>query len=115
MALRERLIAEREDAVHRLSVGARAAADELYAMVLRGLPARGYEIGPRGMIRRPDGVEVRADPAQPLLTLGRLVAEDLCLMQEVPEGSEGRASIFWVGRSCAFRRAGRWRRNSGGR
>lgn len=102
MALRERLIAEREDAVHRLSVGARAAADELYVMVLRGLPARGYEIGSGGLIRRPDGVQIRADPAQPLLTLGRLVAEDLCLMQEVPEGSDGAGEHLLGGAILCF-------------
>ena len=33
------------------------------------------------MLTRPDGTTVPLDPAQPLLTLGRLVQEDLCLME----------------------------------
>lgn len=102
MALRERLIGECEEAVHRLSEDARAAASELYAMVLRGLPARGYDIGPDGLIRRPDGVAVKADPAQPLLTLGRLVAEDLCLMLEAPAGSEGAGEHLLGGAILCF-------------
>ncbi|MTH77315.1 heme-dependent oxidative N-demethylase family protein [Paracoccus aestuariivivens] len=85
MELREKLITERTQAVHRLYTGCRPAADELYRWIMRLLPAHGYEMGE--MIRRPDGGTVRADPEQPLLTLGRLVAEDLCLM--VPgEGDE---------------------------
>lgn len=80
MALRDRLIAETPARVHRLAPGCVAAADELYAWIMRLLPGRGYEFGADGTIRRPDGVRVRPDPSQPLLTLGRLVAEDLCLM-----------------------------------
>lgn len=79
MGLRDWLIAERPDAVHRLDPGCRAAADELYVRIMALLPGRGYGMG--ALIRRPDGVEITPDPAQPLLTLGRLVAEDLCLMQ----------------------------------
>lgn len=85
MALRDRLIAEREAEVHGLLPMARAAADELYAMVLPLLPALGVEIGD-GSARRPDGVTVPLDPARPLLTLGRLVQEDFCLMQEDGQG-----------------------------
>ena len=33
-------------------------------------------------LTRPDGVTVPLDPGQPLLTLGRLVQQDLCLMEE---------------------------------
>lgn len=78
MALREALIAGRAQDVHRLHAGCIPAANELYAWIMRILPARGYDIG--ALIRRPDGGLVRPDPEQPLLTLGRLVAEDLCLM-----------------------------------
>jgi hypothetical protein len=38
-------------------------------------------------VRRPDGVEVRLDPRFPLVTLGRLVQEDLCLMEKQGEES----------------------------
>lgn len=80
MALRDRLIAQTPARVHRLAPESVAAADELYAWIMRLLPGRGYEFGADGTIRRPDGVAIRPDPSQPLLTLGRLVAEDLCLM-----------------------------------
>lgn len=84
MALRDGLVAGRPDAVHRLDEAARPAADELYDRILRLLPGRGYDMGTA--IGRPDGVQVRPDPAAPLLTLGRLVAEDLCLMIPGPAG-----------------------------
>ena len=81
MALRDRLIAERQAAVHALLPGAAAAAAEVYDLVLArlaGVP--GYRVGPVSVVR-PDGVEVALDAGAPLVTLGRLVQEDLCLMQ----------------------------------
>ncbi len=85
MALRDQLIAERPDAVHALAPEARPAADELYALILDWLrAAAGFAVG-RDTIRRPDGVTVPLDPDQPLLTLGRLVQEDLCLMESAGE------------------------------
>lgn len=78
MALREKLLTERGEDVHRMADAAADAARELYDKILNLLPAHGYEIGP--VIRRPDGGKVEADHDQPLMTLGRLVAEDLCLM-----------------------------------
>lgn len=88
MAARDRLIAERADKVHGLLPEGRAAAAELYDRVL-GVLARtaGYRIG-AGSALRPDGVEVALDRDAPLLTLGRLVQEDLCLMEA--EGDEHR-------------------------
>lgn len=82
LELREKLITERPRAVHRLYTGCTPAAHELYDRIMRLLPAHGYEMGE--VIRRPDGGLVRPDRDQPLLTLGRLVAEDLCLM--IPGG-----------------------------
>lgn len=81
MALRDRLIAERPEAVHALLPMAQAAADELYALVLPLLPGLGFAAVAGGM-RRPDGVVVPLDPARPLITLGRLCQEDFCLLQE---------------------------------
>ncbi len=43
-------------------------------------------VGP-DRVRRPDGVEVRLDSRFPLVTLGRLVQEDLCLMEKQGEES----------------------------
>ncbi len=82
MAERDRLIAGAPGAVHALLPGARPAAEELYATVLQRLGhVPGYAVAP-GAVTRPDGVTVPLDPGAPLLTLGRLVQEDLCLMEQ---------------------------------
>jgi dimethylamine monooxygenase subunit A len=89
MGLRDRLVATREAEVHALLPAAFDAASELYSMILKLLPKRGHRLG-RDEVLRPDGVVVPLDPGRPLLTLGRLVQEDLCLMQEgTPLGFPG--------------------------
>jgi hypothetical protein len=81
MALRDRLIAGQPGAVHALLPAARPAADELYGVVLDWLRQEsGFVVGP-DRVSRPDGVSVPLDPGAPLLTLGRLVQQDLCLME----------------------------------
>ena len=85
MALRERLIADRPDDVHRLDEAAYPAARELYDLVLAELPPLGFSRDAAEMAR-PDGKRVPLDRDAPLLTLGRLVQEDFCLMQ--PDGPE---------------------------
>lgn len=86
MRERDRLIAGHEAAVHRLTAAAGPAADELYDRVLDSLrQTPGYVVGPDAVLR-PDGVSVTLDRKTPLRTLGRLVQEDLCLMQQ--EGDE---------------------------
>jgi hypothetical protein len=86
MAYRDDLITGREAEVHAMEDGCRAAAEELLAEVLRhleGVP--GY--ARRGdRMRRPDGVEVPLTGA-PLIAAGRLVQEDLLILQK-PEGAE---------------------------
>ncbi len=81
MALRDQLIACRPQDVHALLPGAEPAADELYAEVLGHLrrDAR-YRVG-ADVVERPDGVTVALERDRPLLTLGRLVQADLCLME----------------------------------
>ena len=87
MAERERLILAVPDVVHALLPEGRAAGDELYAAVLDRLTRMpGFRIGVDTALR-PDGVEVALDRDQPLLTLGRLVQEDLCLMEQAGEES----------------------------
>jgi hypothetical protein len=87
MAERDWLIATRQPLVHALLPEGRAAASELLAAVLDLLSRRpGYAVA-EGRVTRPDGVAVRVDPAFPLVTLGRLVQEDLCLMQKQGEES----------------------------
>lgn len=82
MAERDRLIATCPAVVHALMDRARPAADELYAKFLARLAGMsGFDIGP-DQVRRPDGVTVPLDPGQPLKTLGRLVQQDLCLMEK---------------------------------
>ncbi|MCX7645699.1 MAG: DUF3445 domain-containing protein [Rhodobacteraceae bacterium] len=89
MAERDRLIAGREGEVHGLLPEAGPAAAELWSVVLARLPALGYRVGGAEAVR-PDGVAVPLDPGRPLLTLGRLVQDDLCLMEAgAPFGHPG--------------------------
>ena len=82
MAERDRLIADRPEVVLGLTDSARPAADELYEVVLNRLArTEGYQVG-RDAVLRPDGVTVALEPDQPMKTLGRLVQEDLCLMEK---------------------------------
>ncbi len=83
MAERDRLIAAAPDAVIALAPEARPAADELLEVVLDHLArdhAERFDVGPDA-VRRPDGVTVPLDRDDPMGTLGRLVQEDLCLME----------------------------------
>lgn len=87
MAERARLIAGRGEAVHALSERGRPAAEELLETVLEALPALGFRVGPAAVLR-PDGVTVAQDRAAPLLTLGQLVQEDLCLLEKTGAEAE---------------------------
>lgn len=89
MALRDRLIAERLEAVHAMAETARPAAAELLALVLThldGVP--GYRREPGAMIR-PDGVRVPLD-GLPLVAAGRLVQEDLVILEKPAGEAEHR-------------------------
>lgn len=82
MALRDRLITGQPEVVHACLPAARPAAEELFRKVMDWLSEEpSFTVG-AGEVTRPDGVTVALDPAQPLLTLGRLVQQDLCLMEE---------------------------------
>ncbi len=84
MRLRDHLIATRPDKVIGQTSLADAAVKELYDFTLAHLP---YEVVREGgLVTRPDGVRVALDPDRPLATLGRLVQQDLCLMQEGETG-----------------------------
>ncbi|GHE00257.1 hypothetical protein GCM10008024_11040 [Allgaiera indica] len=86
MAERDRLIADRPEAVHALTPTARAAAGELLDQVLAELAKfPGYHLGSEA-VTRPDGVAVVLDRSAPLRTLGRLCQEDFCLLQRDEEG-----------------------------
>jgi len=83
MALRARLLSERRADVLAVTAGAGPAMDELLQFVLDWLAeyGAGYDISAKEA-RRPDGVTVPIDRADPMLTLGHLVQEDLCIMEK---------------------------------
>jgi len=82
MAERDRLIAGRPGAVLAMEARARPAAEELYDLILAQLGrTAGFAIG-AGQVTRPDGVTVALDRTRPLAALGRLVQEDLCILEK---------------------------------
>ena len=85
MAERDRLIAERPEAVHAMADGCRPAAEELLALVLAQLAERRAMRARAGAMRRPDGVLVPLD-GPPLIAAGRLVQEDLVILDK-PAGA----------------------------
>lgn len=99
MAERERLIATIPDKVHALLPQAREAAQELYDMIATRLPGLGFHRQGDGWLC-PDGRRVVDDRSQPLLTLGRLVQEDLCILQPGAEGSPGGSHVLTAAILC---------------
>lgn len=83
MAERDRLLAARRADVLALDRSARPAAQELLDLVLSlCYPGAGAGAGKGAQVRRRDGVAVAIDRGDPLGTLGRLVQEDLCILQK---------------------------------
>ncbi|KNG95416.1 heme-dependent oxidative N-demethylase family protein [Pseudaestuariivita atlantica] len=86
MAERVRLLRDRRDEVHALLPEGRAAAEELLEAILAevsGWP--GFEVS-SDRVACPDGRGVAIDRSDPLGTAARIVQEDLCLMEEGPDG-----------------------------
>ncbi|MDE9450684.1 DUF3445 domain-containing protein [Aliiroseovarius sp. Z3] len=82
MAHRIALIQDKPDIVHKLCDTARPAADELLATVLEELATiQGFEVS-EGAVTCPDGRVEQIDLDAPLLTCGKLVQEDLVVMQK---------------------------------
>lgn len=80
MARRKALMEDRLDKVHALLPEARPAAKECLDAVLTFLSARpDYGIDAQ-IVRRPDGVSIEIDRENPLITLGQIIQEDICLM-----------------------------------
>ena len=99
MAERDRLFAQKPDLVQGMVESARPAAAELYRVVVDRLRRTdGYAVGATEA-RRPDGVVVPLDPARPMQTLGRLVQEDLCLMEK-PQGGSGEEHVLTAAALC---------------
>lgn len=87
MALRDRLISGHQAKVHALLPTAEDAAGECLDLALTALSQdSAYRIDAK-TVTRPDGTGVHIDRHAPLLTLGRLVQEDICLMQPGPDGA----------------------------
>lgn len=84
MAARDRLIADHRAAVYAVTDQAKAAAAEVLQLVLDHLPQGFRVMG--DYVMRPDGVAVPLDVDAPLLTAGRLVQDDLCIMQVDGQG-----------------------------
>ncbi|MBC6408691.1 MAG: DUF3445 domain-containing protein [Rhodobacteraceae bacterium] len=77
MAARDRLIAEVPETVLAMDPSARPAAEELLDLVLATVYPGTATVAPR-----PDGVAVPIDRSDPMECLGRLVQEDLCIMEK---------------------------------
>ncbi len=77
MAERDRLLRECRDEVVAMDAKASAAALELLDMVLAHICPDGADV-----VTRPDGVTIDIDRNDPMGTLGRLVQEDLCILQK---------------------------------
>ncbi|MBR9765110.1 MAG: DUF3445 domain-containing protein [Rhodobacteraceae bacterium] len=82
MALRERLVSQRREAVIALEGAARPAATELLEEVLAALRLRQDYSVADDLVTRPDGALVVLQRDDPLATLGRLVQQDFCLMEK---------------------------------
>ena len=80
MALRDRLIANKQGDVYRCLPEATAAAGECLDHVLATLKENPEYHIDATQVTRPDGVTVTLQRADPLLTIGRLIQEDICLM-----------------------------------
>lgn len=86
MAYRDRLIAERPEAVHALADSAAPAASELLATMVGHLDGAAGYVREGGAMRRPDGVSVPLD-GPPLLVAGRLGQEDFVILEKPEEGA----------------------------
>ena len=85
MGERDRLLAEQRPSVVVLSDTAWPAAQELLDLVLSDLGLRSDFCVQPAEVQRPDGVWVQIDRCDPMGTLGRLVQEDLCLLEKSSE------------------------------
>jgi hypothetical protein len=81
MACRERLMAERPEAVLWAEPGAQTAAQEVLDEALALLPSLGFDVG-KVAVTCPDGRRVALDRDRPLRTLGHLVQEDICILEK---------------------------------
>ena len=94
MALRDRLLLDSQDLVMDALPGTEAGLAEVLDAVVTHLRTDvGYTVR-QGAVTRPDGVSVPLDGGRPLLTLGRLVQEDLCLLHPFEDGHRLVAAVL---------------------
>ncbi|MDG4648498.1 DUF3445 domain-containing protein [Roseibacterium sp. SDUM158017] len=86
MALRDRLVSGRRDDVLADTPGSEAAQGEVLETVLDHLPQGFRRDGAR--VTRPDGVSVDLYGDTPLAVAGRLVQDDLCVLERPEDGAE---------------------------
>lgn len=86
MALRDRLLETRRGEVLAGIDGSEAAATEALEHVLEHLPHGHSRDG--DIVTRPDGVRLDIREDAPLVAAGRLVQEDLCLLEKPPGAPE---------------------------
>ena len=86
MELRDALIAEERGRVHGLLPEGEAAATELLDLVLATLAKDSAYVFGDHTATRPDGGTVALDASQPLVTIGRLVQSDFCVLEAGPDG-----------------------------
>jgi len=79
MAEKAQLMAARRDAVYQMRPAAQAAAEELSQVVCALLRDRADFVVADDVVRCPDGREVHLHHAAPLLVLGQILQEDLCI------------------------------------
>ena len=85
MALRDRLLCDHRDKVLQVSAAAQPAMAELLDTVLGVLATKAdYRVETHNVLR-PDGVVVPIDRDDPMATLGRLVQEDLCVLEKTAD------------------------------
>ena len=82
MAYRDHLVENHLPDVFACMDTAAAAAAELQDMVVEAASRIPGFLRKRNLVTRPDGVSVRLDAQHPLLTIGRLVQEDFCILQK---------------------------------
>ena len=82
MAYRDRLIGERRDVVFAEKDGSQAAQQELLQLLCDHLDTRDdFAVSDRD-VQRPDGVRVALEAGPAVLTAGRLVQEDFCILEK---------------------------------
>ena len=86
MAERDRLIRDWRDAIVTCLDAASDAAQECLDLVLDTLRGtRGYKVE-ESVVQRPDGIVIPVDRTQPMETTGRLIQEDICILQDNDQG-----------------------------